>query len=362
MRRFALLVAILAGCDDLQNFGGAAPPLVTIQLAANGSFPADAHAPKFAMLWATEWLTEPLCILPADSPEAATAIAAGCRDAFGFVPDRVGANVPLDPTTNGAELQLTSLPAADVMVGDVTARVAYASFVLYDDRDDSGTLELSAPHRLGGRDDMGPPDEEPPESRDTVYGASFVSMTATDRRLAFREGAFATTAFYPRAGCDAPLPAFSIVGAGGFTAQAAIAATLAGMLPQEDPAQCFVGPPDTSPVTVAVHTDPTELSAIREVACDERRNDSSIRFREPPVDAPDLTDRAAACTALASFGGSGSGSGSGAPMQQQFVISGKSTECKGLTHYVLRGCREDANCALPDWDISATPPAWWTCH
>jgi hypothetical protein len=46
----------------------------------------------------------------------------------------------------------------------------------------------------------------------------------------------------------------------------------------------------------------------------------------------------------------------------QLAISGRSDDsCAGLTHYVLRGCRNDALCDLPAWDVTATPPAWWPC-
>lgn len=352
MRRVFVLLA-LAGCDDLRDFSGDAPPLVSIDVAIDGALPSGVIAPRVALMWGTEWLTEPLCILPPDSAEAAAAIAAGCRDAFGFVPARVGANadvVPGAPTT----ISLAQLPAADVMVGDVTSRVAYASFVLYDDRDASGTLELSRAHRLGGRD-RGPPMEDAPDSRDVVYAASFLTMTAPDQRLAFREGAFTTTAFYPRAGCGDPLPAFSILAAGGFTADAAIAATLAGTLPTEDPATCAQLAPDDPAATVTLHVRAPD--DVREVACEERATDSSIRFREPPIDQPDLTGRTTACTKLAAFGDVPADQ-----QQTQLVVSGRAGECKGLTHYVLKGCREDALCALPDWDISATPPAWWPCH
>ena len=104
------------------------------------------HALRVALVWGAQWLTEPFCILPAESPEAAAVIAAGCRDPFGFVPAacrpacRSTVDVP-------ATLTLVQLPAADVMVGDITARVAYGSLVVYDDRDGTGTLELATPHR-----------------------------------------------------------------------------------------------------------------------------------------------------------------------------------------------------------------------
>ena len=56
------------------------------------------------------------------------------------------------------------------------------------------------------------------------------------------------------------------------------------------------------------------------------------------------------------------GAGSPASDLIQLVVSGRTFDrCKGLTHYTLRGCREDVNCPIPDWDFTASPPAWWPC-
>jgi hypothetical protein len=193
-------------------------------------------------------------------------------------------------------------------------------------------------------------DQQDVSTADLVYAASFASMTEPDTRLAFREGAFNTAAaFYPRAGCGDPLPSFSIVSAGGFTAQDAIAAQLRGELPQEDPATCREASPET-PVSL-VFRPPAEL---HELACEERTTDSTIRYREPPADSPDLTNRTVGCAKVPDFG---TGKANGLT---QLVISGRSDDsCVGLTHYVLRGCRNDALCELPQWDISLTPPTWW---
>jgi len=350
------LAGLTGGCGNLSGFGGAVPPLATVQVEVTGDF-ASVQAPgagkpnlQVALVWGAQWLTEPLCILPPDDASVATLIAAGCRDPFGFVPDRVATIAPLGPDGT-ATLALVDLPAADVMVGDVTARVAYASVVVYDDRDGDGTLTLGRPNRLGGRDN-GPPDMQTTSTLDLVYAASFVSMTEPDIRLAFREGGFnEAAAFYPRSGCGNPLPGFSLVSAGGFSAADAIAAELGGHLPAEDPASCREVASDT-PVSLTYRS-PAEL---HEVACQERVTDSSIRYREPPADPPDLTNRTTACAKVPDFG---SGKANGAI---QLAISGRTDDsCVGLTHYVLRGCRNDATCEVPMWDITATPPSWWPC-
>jgi hypothetical protein len=347
----AIVVSWSAGCGGLSGFGGNAPPLATVHVQVTGDLasvqvPGPAPVLRAALVWGAQWLTEPLCVPPPGNDTALAAlIAAGCRDTFGFVPVRVAVNAPL-AADGTAELDLVDLPAADVMIGGVTARVAYASLVIYDDRDGNGTLTLGRASRLGGRD-QGRPDDMGMQTADLVYAASFASMTQPDVRLAYREGGFnRTAAFYPRPGCGDPLPSFSIVSAGGFSAMAA----LGGQLPLEDPSTCHEEPADT-PVMLAFRSP----AALHELACQERTLDSSIRYREPPAEPIDLTARAAACASVLD--------GSLKPTGMiQYVVSGQSDDsCVGLTHYTLRGCRNDPLCAQPQWDITATPPSWWPC-
>jgi hypothetical protein len=350
----------LAGCGRLEGFGGPAPPLATFQLLASGDLgplrpPGDAGdvALQVALVWGDQWLTEPFCILPPESDAAAAVIAAGCRDPFGFVAARVAASVPVTlgtPTT----LSLGDLPAADVLVGSLTSRVAYASLVLYDDRDLDGTLAIAQPHRTASGRGEGPPVSDTFDSPDVVYGASFVTMTAPDERVVYLEGSFdPTAAFYPRSGCDPPSrDGFSVLTAGGFSAAAGLASALTGSLPAEDPASCA----QAAPGDVVIGIGAQAPADVQEVSCSERTADGSIRYREPPAGAPDLTDRVTACAHLPTFD-----AGTQTNLIQ-FVVSGRPQDrCKGLTHYTLRGCRENVACAVPDWDFTANPPAWWPC-
>ncbi|HEY5950937.1 MAG TPA: hypothetical protein VIV40_35840 [Kofleriaceae bacterium] len=353
MIRIVALASLVGGCGELQGFSGEAPPLTTVHYQVTGDF-ESVRVPEavdasldVALVWGAQWLPEPLCFTPPESSEAAALIAAGCRDPLGFVPDRASESVALD----AGELSLYALPSADVMVGDVTGRIAYGALVVYDDRNATGRLELGRARRVPSPDDMPPADD--PLARDIVYGASFVSMTEPDTRLALREGSYnELAAFYPRRGCGAPPAGFSVVTAGGFSALDAIAATLAGEVPSQDPATCSELSTDEAIVSVPFRA----ASEVSEVGCTGRRADSSVRYREPPVDPLDLTNRVTACVHVPDFG---AGTTAGIV---QFVVSSRSDErCKGLTHYLLRGCEEDATCALPEWDITATPPAWWPC-
>ncbi len=352
MKQIALAACALAGCGKLEGFGGPVPPLATFQVEPTGTIPGTPNL-QIAFVWGRQWLVEPLCIVPIDprdnAQQVAAVIAAGCRDPFGFVPARVAASVPVELGTP-AEIDLYTVPDADVMVGDLTARVAYGNFVLYDDVDGDGTLDLATPNR--------PPEQGPPmggnlptQTVDVVWGASFVAMTRPDQRAGYREGAFIQSGFYPRAGCGDPPPGFSVLAASGFTIQAAVDATQAGTVPQEsDLSQCQQSAPGDALVSIAVGSK-TDRDLI-EQKCTERITDSTVRYREPPATEPDLTDRTFACVHYPSFG----------PPSDviEFVVSGRADDsCVGLTHYILKGCREGPDCGSPDWDVA--PPDWWPC-
>lgn len=355
-----LLLASVSACGNLDGFGGEVPALSTFAFEIIGDFEAvratDASNESLhvAVVWGAQWLPEPLCVLPPESAEVAALVAAGCRDPLSFVPDRASATVPARPNEPGS-VSLFALPSSDVMVGTVTGRIAYASLVVFDDRDGTGALELSRSRNVPGGDEghVEPGDEDPPPGADLVYGASFVTMTEPDVRIVLREGTYnERAAFYPRFGCGEPAPGFSIAAAGGFTTQAAISATLAGSVPAQDPATCREEDPEEVVVPISLRS-PAQVSELR---CVGRRGDSSVRYRQPPVEPPALTNRVTACAKVPRFGSDE------AEDIVQLVVSSRSDEpCKGLTHYLLRGCEEDAACVLPEWDITATPPAWWTC-
>jgi hypothetical protein len=353
-----------AACGKLQSFGGPEPPLVTFNVMFNGDLTAlrppgqtPLGALQATILWGAQWLTEPFCFLPPESDAAAAIIAAGCRDPFGFVPNRVGTSVPIS-SGEPASLSLLDLPTADLLVGSVTGRVGYASFIVYEDRNGNGTLDLSQPHPTpfgseGRRGGDGQNMDEVSDAEDVIYGVSFLTMIAADQRVAYLEGAFdPTSAFYPRSGCASPPDGFSVLGTGGFTALAGLAAAGAGRLPPEDPTACTEAAPRDAVVNVTGRV-PADLA---EVGCDERTFDSSTRYHEPPASPLDLSGRMMTCAHLPSFE-----AGTQSNLIQ-LVVSGRATDrCMGLTHYTLRGCRESVSCAVPDWDITATPPTWWPC-
>ena len=64
-----------------------------------GGVDAGAGPPQLraALVWGLQWLPEPFCVLQGaqpESPEVAAVVAAGCRDSFGFIPNRAAADIP----------------------------------------------------------------------------------------------------------------------------------------------------------------------------------------------------------------------------------------------------------------------------
>ncbi len=392
--RSALALLALVGCGKLKALDDTVTPLASVRVAVSGDAaalaPAGTTEPaqrlRVALVWGAQWQPEPFCFLPAESDGARRVIEAGCRDLFGFVPLRVAVDAPLGEGGQ-ATLTLLDLPAADDLVGDLTARIAYGSVIVYDDRNGNGALDFGRAGsdrnpgpRIGGG--AGPQQPEPPpggdRSADLVYGASFVSMERPDVRVAYREGAFdPDAAFYPRGGCEPPPPGFSLAAAGGFSRADALAAVLAGMLPSEDPATCSATSLDQRAVDITLEA-PAGLVGV---TCAARGGGGGTRYREPPKEAPPLSKRTWACAGIPvlDIGGlGGAGAGGSVPAQQQLVIADPPPEeptagmapapynptfnyCRGVTHYVLRGCNNDASCESPQWDRTSSPPAWWPC-
>ena len=379
-----------SGCGKLEGLDIPVTPLARIQVQVTGDLPATARPTpqlRVALMWGEQWLPEPFCVLPAESPKAAAVIATGCPDPFRFVPNLASADIPIQPEVT-ATIDLINLPEADLMVGDLTARIAYASLIVYDDINGNGMLDLHhPPHHQRHEEDYNP---GTPATRDIVYGASFVSMTKPDQRVAYREGAppAANFAFYPRIGCPDPPPAFSILSASGFQPDLSPSGLLAlsqGILPKEhDLTECAAATLDETVVTIRLSAPPADAGAegdagaeadagaegdagaqggedysLAELACTDPETSGTTFYQQPPDFDPSLTSSdpntpgpPSACVGFPQLGSEGITNG------QQLVIA-NTAPCQSVTHYTLRGCDNDPNCPAPSWDLA--PPAWWPC-
>jgi len=322
-----------------------------------------------ALVWGQQWLPEPFCVLN-QSVELVSALPAdlknvvdsGCRDSFGFIPDSAGADAILAPD-GSATISVISLPHADLMVGDLTSRIGYASLVVYDDRNLDGLLNFRHPERQRGDSNTGNDAgvSDSPGFPDVVYGASFISMTQPDRRVAYLEGAFnPDVAFYPRGprgACPAPPDKFSILSASGFSLTPETLASIAsGEFPLEQ--SCDTAPIDDT-IVIALNENPAGLPAFSELACTTNDNGGTTFYRRPPTTL-DLTDRTWACASFPRL----LGDDAGVPSGEQLVLASTPNQaCRGTVHYSLRGCNNDPACTTPSWDYTAPTrrPSWWPC-
>jgi hypothetical protein len=336
-------------------------------LAEQGDTGAPAPQLRIALVWGAQVLPEPFCVLPPESPAAAAVIQAGCPDIFRFVPNLADVDVAVEPNEPGT-IDLINLPTAGVMVGDITARIAYASLVVYDDRNSNGVLDFRHPQQ--GHDHEEHYDPGTPATRDIPYGASFINMTQPDQRVAYREGGDFSAAFYPRPGCGQAPPSFSILSAGGFprpdlTNEATLVALSLGQLPPET--SCDVATLDEAVVTIPLQLAPAPPSswpppdALRELACTVNNADGATLYHEPPATPFNWGSIPWACVGFPKLPGDVAGIASG----QQLVIAGPPGEpCQNVNHYILRGCDTGPSCAAPSWDYTTPknpPPAWWPC-
>jgi hypothetical protein len=331
-RHWIAIAVALGGCGDLRGLDAEQlSPLASIHVRVTGDIdavrppgPAPARL-RVTLLWGWPWLTDPSCLPPIESAAHAAVVAAGCGDPLAF--RRAAGQIVEDAALGSdgtATIDLSSLPSS--LIGDMYSQLAYGSLVVYDDANGNGFLD---------------------EFTGVVYGASFTSMAKPDTRVAFRHGGFDDrAAYYPRRGCEPPVPGYSIVSAGGFTLEQAIEAQARGELPAEDPAQCRQ---DAIDHEVTVELRPPE--EIGEVSCPTFASGFSF---PSPILFPGDRERITACVSIPDHG-----TGRARGRSQLLVAQDLFRGCKFLQHQVLRGCFEDPLCEVPEWDMPA--PSWWPC-
>ncbi len=373
--RFASLaigVLLLGSCDQgVQSLTDTATPVARIQVRlANdpGLFQAQAPTPstdaagdpsatvdqtmhmRIGLLWLDAPSADPLCLqafqatlgvgAPLDASQTAV-VKAGCEDVFAVAPfaRTTGQPGPSVAVTPGEvkTITLLDLPSGNVLIGKPPDRVGYAALVLFDDRDQSGELELpqvglytsltntngdgkgGGPGGGGGGPGMMGGDK--PRVADYIYGATFVSMAKPNTRLVYREGAWGVNLllFYPFLGCAAPQVGMSWLDASG-------------------PPNKSVCQFETLPNRIVdLSAGPTET--VRSVACRQRAE----HYREPPDSWKPLTPWA--CIS-----------------KNEMVVAADPGACKGLTHLLIKGCSTSATCKKPEWGDNAVPPTWWPCN
>ena len=102
------------------------------------------------------------------------------------------------------------------------------------------------------------------------------------------------------------------------------------------------------------------IASLYKKFMDEARTINAIEdgYDDPPDEGRFLAERPWACVGLPELGAPDP---SDDDIRQLVVPAAPGDPCGAVFHFTLRGCDDDATCAIPEWDVSASPPDWWPC-
>ena len=265
-----------------------------------------------------------------------------CRDPFGVTSQLSGPSVEL---MSGVEVEgrlefeipFTALPPSDVIYGTPDERIAYGSFIVFEDLDKNQVFTIGDRVRLDLLQEGEVDDDNADERRrwrgesrspDTLHSASFTSLAAPQTRLVFREGTYTQSFFYPLGVGCVPPRGMSVI----HIATSSLYLT------------------DDTPCDIRALSTPIELSL------DAEPNAFTGLMCEPPeidVVRPTSTPPAAE---------------GGATLKRlcispdELVIRIDERPCSDVSVISLVGCPpNEIDCDDSKWDERASPPAWWPC-
>lgn len=369
-----LILAIMAaaggqgcGSDALNALSEVPQPLLSLHVKVSGDIKqfqpvgTEAEVPhlRAAVVWGETVTADRFCTwvqdanmgqqlpkeppynLPPDASQVAVA-AAGCRDIYDFVPGTVGPSAPVQPDGT-ARIDFDALPRSTVLVGAPGNRLGYAAIVVFDDRSTNQVLDLKQAQEAAGKggpgggggpggDTGGGPggpvgpgsSATAPAKGDFLYGTTFLSMLQPNQRLSYVEGVFDPKNlyygnFYPMIGCNGPATGFSRIAVSG----------------------SFQAPTcTTTPLSTAIDIALQVTETVRSAIC--RSQNPRYRDTERP-EPPDLKQPWACLNT------------------NELLVAYPPGECKGMTHYQLRGCRSDEACKTPEPALPDVLPKWWPC-
>jgi len=157
----ACLMSALA-CDSVHTTAIEAEKLVVVNAewsqdlaAIRDSAGIAADVPlRATLVWAGVPNFSPFCLEEGPNPLAPGRVVSSsvamiaCPDPFRFVPSLTQGTAVVDPATNKVQIELSNLPPAEVLVGSVSSRVAYASLVVFADENNNGLLDQKTWCRL----------------------------------------------------------------------------------------------------------------------------------------------------------------------------------------------------------------------
>lgn len=318
-----LFGAVLSACGGVSELGAEPDALVTIRARLTAPIPTPASgftSLRAGLMWAGVPVFVPYCFEYGTNPLKPLQVPSdvaelGCRDPFLVAPGLVGPSVAIDPESTSFEIPIVQLPSAEVLIGTREQRIAYASVVVFDDRDGDGELDLS--RGCGQFGDSG-------RGRETIYAASFSDLNERQTRISYVEGAFDQDSyFYPHPQCRSlPPEGFSI-----WEVDEIFAAD----------SRCEVHPIDEE-----LELEPSLSRELRHLSCVQRSRES---FPRPPRMREPDEDEIWECT-----------------KDGALAIANPECPCPEVRLFTLVGCYDELDCEKPDWDRRDTPPEWWPCE
>jgi hypothetical protein len=316
----ALQALALISCGNgINNLSLGAPPLVTLRGSVDPALVAAAGAPvRAALVWGAVPNYVTACVVYPGNAQ----LQAACPDPFSFVPGVVNGDVAVG-ADGSFEIPIMQLPPASLNVGSPDQSIAWGSVIVAADADGSGALNLLSTTDRTLAAQLGDP----------ALAASFFSLHAPQVRVGFREGTFdSQSTFYPLSGCAAPPAGFSVLATPGFSPPALDPA----------PGECSSALLEPTPVQTYALT-PAQAKTL---ACASLNR---ARVRQPGATAP------------------GRGQTPTDPVGNLVCLDAKVAvyitegDCPTITTYALAACDNNLLCKKPDWDLTKSPPTWWTC-
>ncbi len=322
-RALPALFLVSLACGQVSELGSEPEPLFHLRahLSQLITPPSEGFTNlRAGLMWAGVPVFVPYCFEYGTNPtkplQLPTKVAkVGCRDPFDIVPGLGGPTVSIDPNTQTFQIPVTQLPSAEVLIGTLEQRMAFASIIVFDDINGDGELDLSrgcGQFGGGGR------------PREPIYASSFTSLRKRQTRVSYVEGPFDLDSFYyPHPKCpQVPPEGFSIW--------------------EVDEAFAFEPDCTIHDIYHEVELTPVAPLELRPLTCVQRERESFPRA--PRMQAPDEDD-VWECT-----------------KQGGLAVSNPGCQCPEVRVFTLSGCSDDLECEKPEWDVRETPPEWWPCE
>jgi hypothetical protein len=311
LARLVLLTALisitgLACGDGVHSASNLGDPIVTLSAEVEGTLPDNVSADHLRA--SIIWETLPDALLECMDKAVNADDVYACTNPTDFRPAQSTRSVAIEPTFPASfEVPMYTLPSPEVLSGDPTALLGYGILVVYEDGNENNELDLVS---FGEK-----------VSADTILASGIPSGVEKAIYVVYREGALSPFwKMFSIFGCPEPGQGFSVV----------------DLVADANGVSCLVHSAEEAKISVLFE----DSESVRQLICEPLLDINTY----PPVDAPE-TDQQIYCHYSDSL---------------EYLMDPDSY-CRFSQVYELAGCENLFGCKVPDWDLTASPPAWWPC-